>query len=86
MQSDSITSSFRAFVKTNFPRASQQALKDDDALLASGIIDSLGVLDLVSFIESEFSIAVVDEDLIPENFQTIHRMTMFVERKRSGEI
>ena len=80
-----VASSFRTFITTRFPVARRSAFRDDDSLLESGIIDSLGVLDLVTFIESEFKVNVVDEDLIPENFQTIDRMTAFVERKRKAD-
>jgi len=55
-----------------------------DPLLESGVIDSLGVLDLVAFIETEFKVIVDDEDLIPENFQSIARIACYVEKKRNG--
>jgi len=51
-----------------------------DNLLESGIIDSLGVLELVTFMQQEFALAVADEDLTPENFQNIESMARFVER------
>jgi acyl carrier protein len=73
----------REFILKKFPLARKQDLKDSDALLESGIVDSLGVLDLVNFIEEGFSINVVDEELTPENFQTIDRMVRFIESKAS---
>jgi acyl carrier protein len=73
----------RQFILKKFPLARKQDLKNSDALLESGIVDSLGVLDLVNFIEEEFSINVEDEELTPENFQTIDRLTAFVETKAS---
>jgi acyl carrier protein len=54
-----------------------------EALLESGIIDSLGVLDLVAFMEESFAITILDEELSPENFQTIERLASFIERKRN---
>jgi acyl carrier protein len=71
----------RQFILKKFPLARKQDLKNSDALLESGIVDSLGVLDLVNFIEQEFSINVEDEELTPENFQTIDRLAAFVETK-----
>jgi acyl carrier protein len=71
----------RAFVLEKFPLARKRGLKDNDPLLESGILDSLGVLDLVSFVEQEFAITVSDEDLLPENFQTIERLASFVHDK-----
>jgi acyl carrier protein len=68
----------REFILGKFPLARKRQLKDSDALLESGILDSLGVLDLVRFIEQEFSISVADEDLVPDNFQTIDRIAAFI--------
>lgn len=82
---ESVASSFRNFIMTRFPAARRRAFNNDDSLLESGIIDSLGVLDLVTFIEDEFKISVVDDDLTPDNFQTIDRMTAFVGRKRKAD-
>lgn len=73
----------RAFVLGKFPQAKKRALKDDLMLLESGIIDSLGVLDVVQFLEEAFSIKIDDEDLTPENFGTLQAMVSFVEQKRT---
>lgn len=56
-------------------------LGDDESLFETGIIDSLGVLQLVCFIEERFNVQVEDEELIPENFETINKLKDFVERK-----
>jgi acyl carrier protein len=70
-----------------FPLARKQSIfKDDSPLLDSGIIDSLGVLDLIKFIEEEFKIMVSDEDLLPENFETVANMSAFVQTKNSGKL
>jgi acyl carrier protein len=75
------TIKIREFILEKFPLARKQQLKDSDALLESGILDSLGVLDLVHFIEREFSITIADEELVPENFQTIDRIAAFIGNK-----
>jgi acyl carrier protein len=85
MQIESVASSVRSFITSHFPGARRRTLRDDDSLLESGIIDSLGVLDLVTFIEEEFKITVADDDLTPENFQNIERIMAFVGRKQNGE-
>lgn len=72
----------RAFLLNKFPQAKKRALTDDLMLLESGIIDSLGVLDLVQFLEEHFRIKVDDEDLTPENFGTLQGMVSLVEQKR----
>jgi acyl carrier protein len=71
----------RGFILQKFPLARRRGLKDSDRLLEEGIIDSLGVLDLVAFLESEFSIQVLDEELLPENFRSIEGIAGFIERK-----
>jgi acyl carrier protein len=73
----------RKFILEKFPLARKQQIKDSDPLLESGVLDSLGVLDLVSFVEQEFSVHVADDELVPENFQTIDRITAFIETKSS---
>ena len=85
MQSELVASSLRTFITGHFPATKRREFRNDDSLLESGMIDSLGVLDLVSFIETEFQITVADDDLTPENFQTIERMMAFVDRKRNGQ-
>jgi acyl carrier protein len=73
-------SRIRHFVLQKFPLARKRRVADGDNLLESGIIDSLGVLELVTFMQQEFSVTVDDEDLTPENFQNIERMARFVAR------
>jgi acyl carrier protein len=57
-------------------------LRGDDSFIETGIIDSTGILQLVEFVEQEFGFKVEDEDLIPENLDSIDRLLAFVERKR----
>jgi len=59
------------------------SLSWDDSLIASGIVDSLGILRLVAFIEENFSVVVDDTEVVPENFETINAMSSLVQRKRS---
>jgi acyl carrier protein len=76
----------RQFILEKFPLARKQQLRDSDALLESGILDSLGVLDLVSFLEQQFSIVVADDELVPENFQTVERIVTFVESRTTRSV
>lgn len=68
----------RRFIKDSFL---VDDVKDDESFLASGIIDSLGVMQLVTFIESEFQVRVADPDLVPDNFDSVEKVSAFVERK-----
>jgi acyl carrier protein len=56
-------------------------LEPDDDLLAKGIVDSHGVMELVGFLEERYGISVADVDLTPENFQTLAQIEGFVARK-----
>ena len=71
-----------AFIKQRFPLASSKELTQELSLLESGIVDSLGVLDLVGFIEEQFGIEAQDDDLVPENFDSIDALTRFVTERR----
>ena len=73
----------RSFIETNFVLFDEeQALGDDDSLLETGWIDSTGVLELVTFLESTFDLQLTDEDLVPQNLDSISRIAAFVERKQ----
>jgi acyl carrier protein len=71
------------FLVAEFP-SEQASYAPDDNLLAQGIIDSMGLLKLVTFLETRFDIETTDEDLVPENFTTLAMIGDFVERKRHG--
>ena len=73
-----------AFITKRFPQARKSKLGETDPLLGSGIIDSLGVLEVVAFIEKEFSITVTDDELSPDNFGTLAALTEFVKRKSAS--
>jgi acyl carrier protein len=62
---------------------STELLDPDEDLLARGIIDSLGVLKVIVALENMFGIEVMDEDVVPENFQSLNCLAKFVEQKRS---
>ena len=57
-------------------------LSEKDSLIESGIIDSLGIQKLLVFIEEKVSIQIMDEDIIPENFETIEAIVRLIESKR----
>jgi acyl carrier protein len=83
MTEDQVKSNIKRFIFAKFPLAHRQHLKDGDPLLESGILDSLGVLDLVQFAEQEFSIHIADEELTRENFQNIDCIVNFVRSKNA---
>ncbi len=71
----------RDFVIENFLFGEGDDLKDDSSFLEEGIIDSTGILELVDFVEEEFSISVDDEELIPENLDSLNNISAFVGKK-----
>jgi acyl carrier protein len=75
----------REFVLKTFPLARKSGIKDSEKWLETGLIDSLGILDLVHFLEEKFSIQVSDEELLPENFQSLIVVAAFVRNKQTGK-
>lgn len=61
-----------------------RTLPGDASLIEAGIIDSTGVLELVGFLERTYGLRIADDDLIPENLDSIDRVVRFVESKRSA--
>jgi len=76
-----IAQQIREFIIENFLYGQQRELKDDDSFLGEGIVDSTGVLQLVTFLEETYGITVDDEDLTPENLDSIGSVTAYVCRK-----
>jgi acyl carrier protein len=63
----------------------KKSLGPEENLLEQGIIDSLGVMKLITFMEKTFGIQVLDEDVVPENFQSLTIMARFVEQKMQNK-
>jgi len=73
----------RQFITTNFYVPDAAALEDTTSFLDKGIIDSTGVLEVVSFLEQEFGITVEDIEMVPENLDSIGNIVAYVTRKQS---
>ena len=73
----------RDFVLENYCFTRHRNLGNEDSFMESGIIDSTGILQLVSFVEEKYSIELDSNELIPENLDSISRLTQFVSRKIS---
>jgi acyl carrier protein len=78
----------RRFIGENFLfRDDGDAITHDQSLLDAGIIDSTGVLELVCFLETTFSIEVQDDEMLPENLDSIRAISNYVSRKlESGKV
>ena len=62
------------------------SLPDDASFLEEGIVDSTGVLELVMFVQEEFGIAVSDDEIVPQNFDSIDQLATYIERKSGATV
>lgn len=62
----------------------ETALSNDDSFLEQGIIDSTGMLELIAFIGDGFQITIEDDELIPDNLDSVNRVAAFIQRKKGG--
>ena len=69
------------FIVENFLFGDGKNLKHDTSFLESGIIDSTGILELITFLEDTYNIKIEDEELIPENLDSLKNVIHFLERK-----
>lgn len=74
----------RAFIINNFLFDSEEnTLENDASFLEQGIIDSTGVLELVEWLEDTFAMKVEDDELIPDNLDSVDQLVQFVARKKT---
>ena len=78
---EAIQQRLRKFVTETFLFGDGADLKDDDSFIEKGIIDSTGILQVVDFVEQEFGFQVREEDLLPENLDSIDQLTTFIQRE-----
>lgn len=77
-----VNEKIRSFILENILAGSRGAtLDDNDSFLEKGIIDSTGILELVAFIEDEFKIQVRDEELVPDNFDSVSKLAGYITTK-----
>lgn len=77
----SVRDNLLAFINEYFVKETGIELKDDSSLLDEGLIDSTGVLELVAYLENSFEIKVEDEEIVPDNFDSLNKLVNFVRRK-----
>jgi len=75
----------RRFILENYLFTEDESeLGDDDSFLETGILDSTGMMELIYFLEDEQAVKVEDDEMIPENLDSVARVTAYVERKRAS--
>lgn len=70
-----------AFFQDNFMIDLPKNFSDDDSLMNNGIVDSTGILELVTFLEDTFQFKVDNDDIVPENLDSINRLKTYIQSK-----
>ena len=82
---DSLHDTIRKFVLENYLFTDDESqLGLDDSLLGRGIVDSTGMLEIIMFIEEQLGVKVADEDMIPENLDSVNRIATYVSSRRKA--
>jgi acyl carrier protein len=82
----SVEKTLRRFILQNYLFTDDDsALSNSDSFLERGIIDSTGILELISFLEEQVGIKVEDEEMIPENLDSIDNLLAFISRKQNKD-
>jgi acyl carrier protein len=81
MQKSVISASVRKFIETNLLFGDSAGVADDSSLLESGVLDSTSVIEIISFLEAEYSVTFDDNELVADNFDSINRIASFVDAK-----
>ena len=76
----------KEFIIENFLFGENEQLDVDTDFFDKGIIDSTGVIELVSFLEEKFNISVDDEELIPQNLSSLNKIDVFLQKKFSQKV
>jgi len=71
----------RTFIIDTFLFGDDSALQDDTSFMQNGIIDSTGILELISFMEENYGIQIQDDELVPENLDSLNNIGQFLSRK-----
>lgn len=83
VRAGTINEQIRAFIAENLLFSGDgYPLKDEESFLESGVVDSLGVLELVTFVEENCAIEVQETEIIPDNFDSVSKLADFIRRKR----
>ena len=78
------SSKVREYIVDNFLFGEGESLREDTSFLEEGIIDSTGILELVMFLEETYGIKIEDDELVPENMDSLQNIAKYLERKVAG--
>ena len=74
----------RGYIVENFLFGDDEGFDDQTSFLEDGIIDSTGIMELVEFVENHFNLQVDDEELVPENFDSIQNIVNFLKKDKNS--
>jgi len=81
----SLEDEIRKYILENFLFTDDvSALDSNNSFLEQGILDSTGILEVIMFLEEEFEVKVLDEEMIPENLDSVANLVKFVSQKTSS--
>jgi acyl carrier protein len=81
----SVRDVLKGFISDSFlPSSGMEAFEDGDSFMEKGILDSTGVLELLEFIEEKFDIRVDDEEIIPDNLDSLNKLASFIQKKKEN--
>ncbi len=79
---ENVKTSIREYILSNLAeRKGVTSIEDDDSLLETGVVDSLGIFLIVTFLEENFHVGVADDEITPDNFRTLRVISEMVESK-----
>jgi len=76
----------REFMANNFLFSAKCTLGDEDSFMETGILDSVGVLHIILFLEENYHIKLSDDEIVAENLDSIHNLKKFVDQKLNGTV
>jgi acyl carrier protein len=74
----------RSFLEANYLGAASASLGDEESLLKSGAVDSIGVIELVAVVQDSFGVRVEAKDIVPDNFDSVAGVVRFVESRKKA--
>ena len=86
MNPETVKSQVRQYVMENFLMGAGLELADDESFMKSHVIDSVGVLELIAFLESRFRIKVEDDEMVPDNLDSLNGVGRYLARKLNGSL
>ncbi len=82
-----IAQEIRSFVIDNFLFGeADDRFSNDDSFFENGLVDSIGILTLVEFVKEKYAISIEDEEIVPDNWDSVHRIAAFVQTKLGSRV